>query len=184
MFKQRSLFRFSELDGGFRLVEGARQQAARAGDRSQEAENANRKWALTMNYLRPSLGDRLQQVCTSFSFPEQENQQGPGVQMSGQLGTFLFQIATFTPLNFPGLVLHPHSPCFVSLQSEFTAALLSSLFTPSYSGSSHALSSSPSYLSSAVFWTQEAPAKLSCYFTSLCWLDWESGLVIPHALEN
>lgn len=163
--------------------QGSRQPEQGTDHRKQRMQTGSEPWLWT-TYVHPSVINFLQQVCTSFSFPEQENQRGPGVQMSGQRGTFLFQIATFTPLNFPGLVLHPHSPCFVSLQSEFTAALLSSLFTPSYSGSSHALSSSPSYLSSAVFWTQEAPAKLSCYFTSLCWLDLESGLVIPHALEN
>lgn len=143
----------------------------------QRVQTRSEPWLWTI-YIRPSVIHFLQPVCTSFSFPKQENQPGPNVQMSGQCGIFLFQTATFTLLNFPGLVVHPNSPCFISLQSEFTAVLLSSLFAPVYSCSSHALSSSSSYLSSAVFWTQinslflqEAPAKLSCYFTSLN-TDW------------
>lgn len=129
-------------NGGGGMAGGSQSRDKSQPELQQEAESANWKWALAMNHLRPSLGE---QVYLLF-IPPKGKPAATSVQMSNQWGIFLFQTATFTVLNFPGLVAHPDSPCFISLQSEFTVRLLSSLLTPIHSRSSRALSSSPSYL--------------------------------------
>lgn len=126
--------------------------------------------SLWTTYVRPSVIDFLQQVCTSFSFPEQENQRGPGVQMSGQWGIFLFQTATFTLLNFPGLVLHPDSPCL------FLCKVSSPLFC--YLHYSHLVNPGLRMLflhpplTSVLLFSEPRKPLLSCLAISLLYADW------------